>query len=655
MLAMPQSKTKNSTQHFRTALIEKRPLTDEEIQELLLEIDSSLETRARLDSIIEAFDGYIYVCSQAYTIEFMNHRMIERTGRYPLGEKCFKALHDRDEICPWCVNTRVFQGERVQWEVLSPKDNRYYAIVNTPIYKPDGTISKMAMISDVTELKRTNWILQEQGDRYRALFEHSRDAIAIAKTTGEFVEANEAFLEMFGYTRSELMATNAARVWANPNDRIAFQKDLEKKGAVRDYQWKARRKDGSLRDCLLTASVRYDTQGNVLEYHGIIRDITEVKRKEEALKNSEERYRAIVEDQTELLCRFRKGGILTFVNDAFCRYFCREKSELIGSSLFDFIPENDRDIVRRNLESLSVDNPVQVRTQRLVSSSGEVRWQQWTDRALFDSEGNIVDFQSVGRDTTDLVKVQQALQKRTEELERSNKDLEQFAYVAAHDLREPLLAVAAYLKVLERRLEGRLDPETQKLINGAMTSTFRMDSLIQSLLAYSRIGRDEPEFAEINSEEILCLAISNLQRVIEETRATVTYDPLPYVVANPSQLVQLFQNLLSNAIKFRGDKPPMIHVGVARLENAWQYSVKDNGIGIEPPYFDRIFLLFQRIKGRANYPGTGIGLANCRRIIEHHGGRIWVESNPGSGSTFFFTIPDRNVSSSDGKNDCSGA
>ena len=210
---------------------------------------------------------------------------------------------------------------------------------------------------------------------------------------------------------------------------------------------------------------------------------------------------------------------------------------------------------------------------------------------------------------------------------------------------------------MDSRLEGRLDPETQKLINGAMTSTFRMDSLIQSLLAYSRIGRDEPEFAEINSEEILCLAISNLQRVIEETRATVTYDPLPYVVANPSQLVQLFQNLLSNAIKFRGDKPPMIHVGVARLENAWQYSVRDNGIGIEPPYFDRIFLLFQRIKGRANYPGTGIGLANCRRIIEHHGGRIWVESNPGSGSTFFFTIPDRNVSpsSSDGKNDCSGA
>jgi len=638
-----QRNEEHSIKALKRTLLEGRLPTDKEIGELLREIDELLEAKVQLAAIIKAFDGLIYICSQNYTIEFMNQQFIERTGRYPLGEKCFKALHDRDEICPWCVNNRVFRGEKVQWEVLSPKDNRYYAIVNTPIYRSDGAISKMAMIRDITELKQINSVLQEQGERYRTLFEHSRDAIAIVKINGEFVEGNEAFLEMFRYSHSELMSTNASQVWADPRDRVTFQKDLEEKGAVRDYEWKGKRKDGTCLDCLLTASVRYDQGGNVLEYHGIIRDITEVKQKEEALKHSEERYRAIVEDQTELVCRFRPGGKLTFVNDAFCRYFVQEKRELLKGNFFDFIPENDRDTIRRNIESLNLKQPVQTRTQNIASPYGEMRWQQWTDRALFDSEGGVVEFQSVGRDTTELVKAQETLQQRTEELERSNKDLEQFAYVAAHDLREPLLAVAAYLKVLQRRLEGRMDPETQKLINGAMNSTFRMDSLIQSLLAYSRMGREDPDFTEINSQEILLLAMSNLQPLLEETKATITHDPMPAVMANPSQLVQLFQNLLSNAIKFRGDDPPIIHVAVTRVQNAWQYSVKDNGIGIEPPYFDRIFLLFQRIKNRAHYPGAGIGLANCRRIIEYHGGKIWVESSPGAGSTFFFTIPDREI------------
>ena len=636
-----RGENENTVQELKRVLQETPSLDDEERTRLLMEIDGLVEAQAELAAILTAFDGLIYICSRDYTIERMNQKFIERTGRYPIGEKCFKALHDRDDICPWCVNDRVFRGEKIQWEVLSPKDNRYYSIVNAPIYRPDGRISKIGIIRDITALKQTDKILEEQGERYKTLFEHSRDAIAIAKTTGEFVEVNQAFLDMFGYSRSELMCTNASQIWADPRDRIAFQENLEKKGAVRDYEWKAKRKDGSELDCLLTASVRYDENGNVLEYHGIIRDITEMKNKEKALRRSEERYRAIVEDQIELVCRFRRDGILTFVNDAYSRYFSHEKTELLGRSFFEFIPESDRAAVARHIESLSPEQPVRSRTQRIVTASGETRWQQWTDRALFDSKGQIIEFQSVGRDMTDLVQAQEALQSRTQELERSNKDLEQFAYIAAHDLREPLLAVAAYLKVLQRRLEGRLDPETQKLINGAMSSTFRMDSLIQNLLAYSRIGQEEPCFTEINSQEILCLAMANLQSAIEETKATITYDPLPAVVANASQLVQLFQNLLSNAIKFRGEHPPKIHVGVTRVENAWQYFVRDNGIGIEPPYFDRIFLLFQRIKNRAHYPGAGIGLANCRRIIEYHGGKIWVESSPGSGSTFFFTIPDR--------------
>lgn len=226
-----------------------------------------------------------------------------------------------------------------------------------------------------------------------------------------------------------------------------------------------------------------------------------------------------------------------------------------------------------------------------------------------------------------------------QELARSNAELEQFAYVASHDLQEPLRMVASYVQLLERRYQDQLDQNARDFIAYAVDGTVRMQELIQALLSYSRIGTRGQEFHLTDCNSTLDRALENLRLAIAETETLITQDPLPELMADSIQLTQLFQNLLSNAIKFRSDRLPVIHIGAVQKDESWLFSVQDNGIGMEAKHSDRIFAIFQRLHSRTKYPGSGIGLAISKKIVERHGGQIWVESTPGEGTTFYFTIP----------------
>lgn len=229
--------------------------------------------------------------------------------------------------------------------------------------------------------------------------------------------------------------------------------------------------------------------------------------------------------------------------------------------------------------------------------------------------------------------------RQADELKRSNAELEHFAYVASHDLQEPLRMIRAYTSLLSRRYKDRLDQDANEFIAYAVDGATRMQGLINDLLAYSRVGTKGKELVPTDCEVLLGQTLAGLQVAIDESGATISHDPLPTVLGDDTQLGQLFQNLLGNAIKYRDNKPPEIYFGCKREGRQWLFSVRDNGIGIEPKYAEKIFVIFQRLHTREEYSGTGIGLAVCKRIVERHGGRIWVESEPGKGSTFYFTLP----------------
>jgi PAS domain S-box-containing protein len=261
---------------------------------------------------------------------------------------------------------------------------------------------------------------------------------------------------------------------------------------------------------------------------------------------------------------------------------------------------------------------------------------------LTDEQGQPIGTCGLIMDISQRKADEDALEQSALDLKRSNEQLEQFAYVASHDLQEPLRMITSYLQLLERRYKSALDQDASDFIAYAVDGATRMKALINDLLAYSRVKTGEQNFAQFETGKAVEQAITNLQMQINESGAEIICSSLPVILGNEAQFVQLFQNLLSNSIKFHGAEAPKIKINAVQNDNMWKFSVQDNGIGIEPQYVDRIFIIFQRLHTKDRYPGTGIGLAICKKVVEHHGGRIWAESTPGDGTTFWFTIPAAN-------------
>ena len=295
----------------------------------------------------------------------------------------------------------------------------------------------------------------------------------------------------------------------------------------------------------------------------------------------------------------------------------------------------DRETVKKHFhEELNGSSEIHHMEFRIITRNGDERWLSHYCQPVYDNNGTFLGRRGSNRDIT-------GRKKAEEELKRSNADLQQFAFAASHDLQEPLRGIESFIRLLEKRYKGRLDEKADEFIDFIIDDVKRMQVLIKDLLEYSRLSAKDKVISPANCSVILEQALNNLRSAIGESNAAVTYDSLPVVMGDEAQLIRLFQNLIGNAIKFRSRELLKVHISARREGNEWLFSVRDTGIGIDPNQAERIFVIFQRLHAIQEYPGTGIGLAVCKRIVERHGGRIWAESEPGKGSTFFFTVPDQ--------------
>ena len=339
----------------------------------------------------------------------------------------------------------------------------------------------------------------------------------------------------------------------------------------------------------------------------------------------------------DMLCIADFDGYFKRVNAAWQATLGFSKEEFSAVPYVDFVHPEDREGTLAEAASLRVGMDTVSFENRYRCKDGSYKWLRW--RAHADFETQLI--YAIARDITDRKYAEDRLQETAAELKRSNDELSQFAYVASHDLQEPLRMITSFLQLLEKRYHAALDEDGKKFIHFAVDGAKRMQSLIQDLLSLSRVQTRAKVPMQTDCAKIFRDSVDNLQIAIAEAGATVTCDSLPTVVADATQMTQLFQNLIDNALKFRGPVPGRIHVGAVRKGSEFEFSVADNGTGIEEQYYDRIFGIFQRLHAGGEFPGTGIGLAVCKKIVERHGGRIWVESTPGKGSVFHFTIPDR--------------
>jgi len=383
----------------------------------------------------------------------------------------------------------------------------------------------------------------------------------------------------------------------------------------------------------------------------IARDRTERRRAEEALREVQEAFRTAFEDAPIGMALFsvdpHADGRLLQVNTSLCAITGYSAEELLRTSLHAVTHPLDQEQELVLAEDLLAGRiPNYQLEKRFVRRDGTPVWVMHNVSTVHDASGRLLYGIAQVQDITErkraeegLSRVAAELERRAVELERSNADLQQFAYVASHDLSEPLRMVSSYVQLLERRYGEKLDTDAHEFIEFAVDGVNRMQRLIDDLLAYSRVGTSEYRNEPIDVAALVDDTLRGMRATVSESGATVTQENLPTVVGDPGQLRQLFQNLISNGIKFVEDGPPHIHVSAQREGRTWRFAVADNGIGIDPHHAVRIFAVFKRLHGREAYPGSGIGLSICKRIVERHNGRIWVEPNEGGGSRFCFTIP----------------
>ncbi|WP_445633870.1 histidine kinase [Nostoc sp. DSM 114161] len=671
--------------------------------------------RTQISNLLESITDAFFALDKDWRFTYVNgqaEQFLEKTQNQLLGNNFWEAF-------PRIIGTKfeeqyrkaVFNQISVEFEEFYPPLNRWFQVHAYP-----GKDGLSVYFQDITERRQTAQALQESEERWQLALQGNNDGIWDWN-----LKTNEAFFstrwkEMLGYKDHEV--SNCWDDWTkriHPDERDlvleSFQDHFAKKTPFYVCEYRVQCQDGSYKWILDRGQALWDALGDVVRMVGSYTDITDRKRTEEELKRQNLRSQlfseitfkireslqideilqtTVIEVQKLLqadrvlifqLCRDGSGIVVqeavlpgwpvilgkNIIDPCFKEEYIERYRQGRISAIEDIQTAYIQPCHREFLEQFAVKAnlvvPILVRDGiwGLLLAHQCAAPRKWNN---FETEFLEQLANQIGIALSQAQLLEQQT-RQSQELARSNAELEQFAYVASHDLQEPLRMVTSYLQLLERRYKNQLDTNADEFINYAVDGARRMQTLINDLLNYSRVSTRGQPFKRVDCSAVLKQAIANLQLAIADSKAIITHDTLPQVMADVTQLTQVFQNLIANAVKFCQNQQPQIHIGVGRGDEEmgrwgdgemgettpttpplpspkeYVFWVQDNGIGLEPQYAERIFVIFQRLHTRDKYPGTGIGLAICKKIIERHGGRIWVESKPGQGSTFYFTIPDR--------------
>jgi PAS domain S-box-containing protein len=530
----------------------------------------------------------------------------------------------------------VCSGQKgsLEFEMVGLTGQRRYMETNAaPLRYTNGTTVQLATTHDITERRQA----ERAALLLSAIVDSSDDAIISKDLNGVITSWNKSAERLFGHTAEEAIGQTVADLLI-PEDGQEEEPEilarLRRGERVDHFETLRKRKDGSLVDISLTISPIKNRQGVLIGASKIARDITESKRYQKRLIESEAWFRRLADSMPQMVWTARSDGYVDYYNERWYQFtgFNREPG---GDTSWESILHPD-DIQRtHDTWHASVQSGEPFSIEYRFRDRRENRWRWFIGRALpvRDGSGTIVKWFGTCTDIDE--------QKRTEEqLRRANQDLEQFAFSASHDLQEPLRGVKIYSELLAKRYESKLDGDGLKFIKFLTSAATRMERLVRDLLTYTQVaGFDGPQEVS-DANEALKIALANLAVSIAASGAQITTDPLPSLPVSSTHLQQLFQNLIGNAIKYRSlERSPAVHVTAEQQNAHWVFSIADNGIGIDPEYKENVFGLFKRLHRSDEYSGTGIGLAICQRIVDRYHGRIWVESEPGRGSTFRFTLP----------------
>jgi PAS domain S-box-containing protein len=635
-----------------------------------LDLIESSESDAKYRGLLEAAPDAMVVVNQAGEIVLVNVQAERQFG------------YRRDELVGQRVKSIIPEGfaerlvadaTRSTAEALAQqigmgielsgrrKDGSEFPIeiMLSPLESADG-ILVTAAIRNISARKAAEEHLVQMESRYRGLLEAAPDAMVVVNQAGEIVLVNVQAEIKFGYRRDELLGQKVKNIipegFAERLIADAARSTVEALAQQMGMgiELSGRRKDGSEFPIEIMLSPLESDEGILVT--AAIRNISARKAAEEHLVQMESRYRGLLEAAPDAMVVVNQAGEIVLVNVQAEKQFGYRRDELLGRKVKSIIPEGfaERliaDATRSVAEALAQQIGMGIELSGLRKDSTEFPIEIMLS-PLESADGILVtaairNISLRKKSEEDNAELELRVQERTRQLavanqvlERSNIELQQFAYVASHDLQSPLRSICGFVQLLKMEYEGKLDEQAADWIRRTVLATEQMQDLIRGVLAYSRVDSRSRPFMPTPFLDVFNDVVALLEPSIHDAGGQVTCSELPVVMGDRSQFVQLMQNLIGNGLKYHGDKSPHVQVSAKRNGDEWTFSVRDNGIGIDPKYYERIFEIFKRLHDQKEYPGTGIGLAVCRRVVNRHGGRIWVESEAGQGSVFHFTLPE---------------